>query len=103
MECCTGRSSCGRSEYRAQDGAGREDKVRWFPIVLIVAALTVMPSILAGPAHAGDPASKYDLQKRVAEAGRMLAVNPRLKGMSDAQRERLTEFVAGQSAVRARP
>ena len=25
----------------------------------------------------------------------MLAVNPRLKGMSDAQRERLTEFVAG--------
>ena len=69
--------------------------MRWFAIVLIVAALTVMPSILAGPAHAGDPASKYDLQKRVAEAGRMLAANPRLKGMSDPQRERLAEFVAG--------
>jgi len=69
--------------------------VRWFPIVVIVAALLVMPSIFAGPARAGEPVSKYDLQTRVAEAGRMLAGHPRMKGMSDAQREKHVEFVAG--------
>jgi len=69
--------------------------VRWFPIMVIVAALIVMPSILAGPAYAGEPVSKYDLQRRVAEAARLLAGHPRMKGMSDAQREKHVEFVAG--------
>jgi hypothetical protein len=53
----------------------------------------VMPQSLASPACAGAPASKHELERRVAEAARMLA--PRLKGMSQAQREKHVEFVVG--------
>ena len=73
--------------------------MRWFPIVVIVAALIGMPSIFAGPARAGEPVSKYDLQTRVAEAGRMLAGHPRMIGMSDAQREKAVEFITGNDRV----
>ena len=69
-------------------------KVRWFPIVMIAASL-VTPSMLGGRAWAGQPEDEYALQRRVTEGARMLAGNPRLKGMSEAQRERLVEFVAG--------
>ena len=69
--------------------------MRWFPIVALAAALCVMPSVLGGRACAGEPVSKGDLQNRVVEAARMLAGNPRLKGLSDARREALAEFVAG--------
>ena len=55
----------------------------------------VMPQSLASRACAGTPASKHELERRVAEAARMLAGRPRLKGMSQAQREKHVEFVVG--------
>ena len=50
---------------------------------------------LAGGACAGTPASRHELERRVAEAARLLAGRPRLKGMSQAQREKHVEFVVG--------
>jgi len=55
----------------------------------------VTPQSLAGPACAGTPASRHELERRVAEAARLLAGRPRLKGMSQAQREKHVEFVVG--------
>ena len=55
----------------------------------------VMPQSLAGGACAGTPASRHELERRVAEAARLLAGRPRLKGMSQAQREKHVEFVVG--------
>jgi hypothetical protein len=69
--------------------------VRWFPTLVIAAVLAVVPSIFAGPACAGDKVSKYDLARRVTEAARMLADHPRLRRLSEAERERHVEFVAG--------
>jgi hypothetical protein len=54
-----------------------------------------MPQSLASRTCAGTPASKHELEDRVAEAARMLAGRPRLKGMSQAQREKHVEFVVG--------
>ena len=50
---------------------------------------------LASRAWAGTPESKHDLERRVAEAARMLAGRPRLKGVPQAQREKHVEFVVG--------
>ena len=69
--------------------------MHWFPIVAIAASLAVTPSILGGRACAGEPVSKYDLQRRVVDAARLLAGHPRMKGMSEALREKHVEFVAG--------
>ena len=55
----------------------------------------VMPQSLASRACAGTPLSKHELERRVAEAARTLAGRPRLKGMSQAQREKHVEFVVG--------
>jgi len=55
----------------------------------------VMPQSLASPACAGAPAPRHELERRVAEAARLLAGRPRLKGMSQAQREKHVEFVVG--------
>ena len=54
-----------------------------------------MPQPLAGAACAVTPASRHELERRVAEAARLLAGRPRLKGMSQAQREKHVEFVVG--------
>ena len=54
----------------------------------------VMPQSLASRACAGTPVSRHELEGRVAEAARMLG-RPRLKGMSQAQREKHVEFVVG--------
>jgi hypothetical protein len=66
--------------------------VRWFPIITVAALLVMAPG---SPAHAGDPASKHELTRRVAEAARMLARQPKFRGMSDAQREKAVEFITG--------
>ena len=71
------------------------DMKRWFRIVAIAVSLVVTPSMLGGRAYAGAPGSEHDIERRVAEAARMLASNPRLKGMSQAQREKHVEFVVG--------
>ena len=55
----------------------------------------VTPQSLAGRACAGTPASGHELADRVAEAGRVLAGRLRLKGISQAQREKHVEFVVG--------
>ena len=55
----------------------------------------VMPQSLAGGACAATPVSRHELERRVAEAARLLAGRPRLKGMSQAQREKHVEFVVG--------
>ena len=55
----------------------------------------VMPQSLASWACAGTPLSKHELERRVAEAARTLAGRPRLKGMSQAQREKHVQFVVG--------
>ena len=64
--------------------------------VIIVAVLLAVPGSNL-PAHAGssDPALKYELTQRVVEAARMLATHPRFRGMSESQREKAVEFVAG--------
>ena len=54
----------------------------------------VMPQSLASRACAGTPASTHEREGRVAEATRMLD-RPRLKGTSQAQREKHVEFVVG--------
>ena len=54
-----------------------------------------MPSIFGGGARAGKPGSKHDLERTVTEAARTLADNPRLKGMSQAERKKHVEFVVG--------
>lgn len=63
--------------------------------VTIAALLAVAAPGANVPAHAGDPASKYELTQRVAEAARMLATNPRFRGMSEPQREKAVEFITG--------
>jgi hypothetical protein len=55
----------------------------------------VMPQPPAGRACAGTPLSRDELERRVAEAARTLAGRPRLKGMSQAQREKHVQFVVG--------
>ena len=54
-----------------------------------------MPQSLASRACASTPESKHELERRVAEAARVLADRPRLKGLSQAQREKHVEFVVG--------
>ncbi len=65
--------------------------------IIIAALLAVAAPGASVPAHAGsnDPASKYELTRRVAEAAKMLATHPRFRGMSESQREKAVEFVAG--------
>jgi Putative metallopeptidase len=70
-------------------------KMHRIRIVTIAALLAAVPQMLASRACAGTPTSKYELERRVAEAARMLADRPRLKGMSQAQREKHVEFVVG--------
>jgi hypothetical protein len=50
-----------------------------------------------GRAHAGsnDPATKYELTRRVQESARMLARHSKFRGMSDSQREKAVEFITG--------
>ena len=55
----------------------------------------VIPQSLASRACASTPESKHELERRVAEAARMLAGRPRLKGLSQTQREKHVEFVVG--------
>ena len=55
----------------------------------------VMPQSLASRACASTPESRHELERRVAEAARMLSGRPRLKGMSQTQREKHVEFVVG--------
>lgn len=66
---------------------------------LLAVAIAALLSIAApgsnGPAFADDPALKYELTRRVAEAAKMLAAHPRFKGMSDSQRQKAVEFIAG--------
>ena len=66
-------------------------------LAVIIAALLAVASPASNvPAHAGsDPATKYELTKRVAEAAKMLATHPRFKGMSESQREKAVEFITG--------
>ena len=66
--------------------------MRWFPVIVIAPLLLMAPGTSA---HAGDPVAKSELTRRVAEAARMLASRPRLKGRSQAQREKHVEFVVG--------
>jgi hypothetical protein len=66
--------------------------VRWLPVITIAVLLALAPG---SRAHAGDPASKDELTRRVAESARMLARHPKFKGMSDTQREKAVEFITG--------
>jgi hypothetical protein len=66
--------------------------VRWLAVITIAALLIMAPDTRA---HAAFPASKDELARRVAEAARMLASRPRLKGRSQSQREKHVEFVVG--------
>ena len=68
--------------------------MRWIFCVIIAVLGLAIPGV-AGGAYAGDPASKYDLSRRVTEAARILANNPRFKNMPASQREKLVEFVVG--------
>jgi hypothetical protein len=69
--------------------------VRW-PIAVTIAALLAVAAPGSNvPAYAGDPVSKYELTRRVAEAARMLATQPRFRGMSESQREKAVEFITG--------
>ena len=67
--------------------------MRWFLAIIISALLAAMAA--SSPANAGHPVDKYELTRRVTEAARMLAGNPKFKGMSDAQREKAVEFITG--------
>jgi hypothetical protein len=67
--------------------------VRRFLVITIAALLATLAP--GSRAHAGDPASKDELSRRVAEAARMLAARPRLKGVPQARREKHVEFVVG--------
>jgi hypothetical protein len=69
--------------------------MRWFRIVAIALSLAMTPSLLGGGARAGTPGGAQEIERRVAEAARMLAGKPSLKGMSQAQREKHVEFVVG--------
>src|SRR5436190_10158869 len=71
----------------------RRTVVRCLLAVTIAALLAVAAPGANVPAHAGDPASKYELTQRVAEAARMLATNLRFRGMSEPQREKAVEFI----------
>ena len=64
-------------------------------IVIIAALLAAAPLTLASRACAGTPAAAHEIERRVAEAARMLASRPRLKGVSQVQREKHVEFVVG--------
>jgi hypothetical protein len=76
-------------------GMVREATVRWFlGVIIAVLAVVAVPGF-TGRAYAGDPASKYDLSRRVTDAARILANNPRFKNMPASQREKLVEFVVG--------
>ena len=55
----------------------------------------VMPQSLTSRPCAGTPLSRHELERRVAEAARTLAGRPRLRGMSQAQREKHVQFVVG--------
>src|SRR5262245_37525065 len=55
----------------------------------------VVPQSLASRACASTPESKHDLERGIAEAGRMLAGRLRLNGMSPTRREKYVEFVVG--------
>ena len=68
--------------------------MRWFSIVTIAALLASAP-VFGSQARAGTPEDKQELARRVAEAARTLADRPRLKGKSQAERERHVEFVVG--------
>jgi len=70
--------------------------VRGLLAIIIAVLLAIAAPGSDVPAYAGsDPASKYELTRRVAEAARMLATNPRFRGMSDSQREKAAEFITG--------
>jgi hypothetical protein len=57
--------------------------------------LALAPPVFGGQAGAGTSVSAQELERRVAEGARLLASRPRLKGRSQAQRERHVEFVVG--------
>jgi hypothetical protein len=69
--------------------------LRWLLSLTMGALLAVAASGSIRPAHAGDPASKDELTRRVAEAARTLAADPRFRGMSESQREKAVEFITG--------
>jgi hypothetical protein len=68
--------------------------MRCFSAVAI-AALFVLPPGFGSRAAAGTPAGSGEIQRKVAEAAQVLATRPRLKGKSQAERERHVEFVIG--------
>jgi hypothetical protein len=69
--------------------------MRWFSIVTIAGLAVLVLPIFGTAARAGTPVSKQELERRVAEGARMMASRPRLKGRSQAERERHVEFVVG--------
>jgi hypothetical protein len=81
-----------RNSSRDVIGKSRRTKVRRFLVITVAALLATVPD---SPARAGNPADKYELTRRVTEAARMLAGNPKFKGMSNAQREKAVEFITG--------
>jgi hypothetical protein len=73
----------------------KEGMKRWFRVAAIAVLVAVTPSLLGGRAYAGAPGSGPAIERRVADAARMLAGHPSLKGLSEAQREKHVEFVVG--------
>jgi hypothetical protein len=69
--------------------------VRQFLVITIAALLAAMAPGSGNRAYAGNPASKFELTRRVTEAARMLASHSKFKGMSNAQREKAVEFITG--------
>lgn len=71
--------------------------MRWLLAIIIAALLAAAAPGSNVPAYAGsdDPATKYELTRRVAEAAKMLANYPHFRGMSESQREKAVEFITG--------
>jgi hypothetical protein len=88
---CAAATLAGRSTSSTLLSAPRHEAVA----VARASEAPVMPQPLAGGACTGTPASRHELERRVAEAARLLAGRPRLKGLSQAQREKHVEFVVG--------
>ena len=64
-------------------------------LIVAIISLLAMPPLFGSRARAGEAPPKYELTRRVAEAAQMLVDRPRLRGMSQVQRERAVEFVVG--------
>jgi hypothetical protein len=69
--------------------------MRWFSLVTTAALFALAAPAFGSRAAAATPAPSGEIARRVAEAARVLASRPRLRGESQAQRERHVEFVVG--------